>query len=128
MGDEQVHGTFEGFADPTEAPATAMNVRGNLWDRGAIAQAHHWRALGCFPEIREQVLMISIRFLADARGIRMIYLFQRPRRGVESTPGVATGREPGPPIADVLQSARRQQAALEALAIGSAAGFADDPT
>src|SRR5206468_273458 len=94
---------------------------------GAVAQAHHGRALGRFSEIREQVFMVSVRFLADTPRLRMIYLFQCPGCGVEPTPGVATGREPGPPVADVLQSARRQQAALELLAIGSAAGFADDP-
>ncbi len=60
-------------------------------------------------------------------GVGMLDLFQRPGGGVESAPGVATGRQPGPPVADVLQAAGRQQAALEFVAVRGARGFADDP-
>src|ERR1017187_9778525 len=71
--------------------------------------------------------MIGIGILAHARGFRMLDLFQGPRSGVESAPRVATGREPRPPVADVFQTARGQQAALKFMAIRSAFRFADDP-
>ena len=50
-----------------------------------------------------------------------------PGGGVEPAPGVAACREPGPPIADVLEAAGGQQAALEFLPAGGASALTNDP-
>ena len=94
---------------------------------GAVAQTHHRRALGGGAKIRQQIGVIGIRLLSHAFGFGMVDLRQRPRRRIEPTPGVATGREPRPPIADVLQTARRQKSARQVAAISRTAGLTDYP-
>src|SRR5260370_3825478 len=71
--------------------------------------------------------MKSVSFLTHAVGLRVLCLLPSPRGRIQSAPGVTTGREPRPPIADVFQAAGGQQAAFEFVPISSAFGFADDP-
>ena len=64
---------------------------------------------------------------ADALGIGMLDLFQRPRGRVQTAPGVTTRRKPRPPIADVFEAAGGQEPALEFVPVLRPRRFADDP-
>ena len=57
----------------------------------------------------------------------MVDLFQSPGGRVQAAPGVATGGEPRPPVADILEAAGGQQAPLQFVAVGGAFGLVDDP-
>src|SRR5947209_7013436 len=73
------------------------------------------------------MLMKQSRLLPHARRVRMFELLQSPGSGIKPAPGVTTGREPRPPVADVLQTAGRQQTALEFMAGFRPFGFIYDP-
>src|SRR5262245_44802336 len=106
-----MHRTFESFANPAEAAASSMNVGWDFADGSAIPQADDGRSVCGFVKIRQQIGVKRVSRAPDARSLGMIDLFQCPGRRIEPTPGVATGREPGPPIADILKAAGRQKAA-----------------
>src|SRR4051794_26290002 len=71
--------------------------------------------------------MVRISLRTNASGFRMFELFESPGRGIQSAPSVATGRKPRPPITDVLEAARRKQAALEFVTVFRACCFTNDP-
>ena len=71
--------------------------------------------------------MIGVSGCADAGSVWIMNLFQRPRRAVESAPGITTGRKPCPPIADIFKVSRRQKPFAEVWPISGALGFASDP-
>src|SRR6516164_3950615 len=120
-------GTLKSFTDPAETSAPALNIGGNLGNRGAVAQTDDRRPGGSGPEMLDEVFVIGLGSSANPWCVRMLNLFESPGRPIKSAPRITTGGKPGPPVADVFEVAGRQKALSQIVPARRARAFTDDP-